>query len=271
MPAYNFYVPPKIIQSILAIPPADLVVQDFLKPYDGDSYLCPICENAVISTNLIGGAYVYHCDNCDDSFNNFRIFTDFFGKDFFELCKNICSCFNIKFNTSKKQDFINFDIQNARAGLNDCQKINFKGLTFETLSHFNCGFLHDWTPVKSRNSKNAANSPRIIVPSQNHYSAFPLSKNSPTLHEGAIFPFNFDSISADAVNIIVENEFDAMTIWQVTGGKFPVVAIFDYDNGAQVFFNELQRKFAQDVKPRFLIFLNRINRADLPRLIFKNN
>ncbi len=280
-------IPESVISQILAIPPDDLLANDFLKlAKDQKSYICPFCDNGTgddgtgITPAFIGGAWLYHCFKCGEKFNNFRIFGNEFdlephGKDFINLCKRICSCNGIHYNFDddtnadiKKIDLIKADIAAARAGLNNCPIRYFRGLTFETLSHFNCGYLPEWTPVESRiKGKFTTPTPRLIIPSSNHYLArltvplesFPPDAQKfikPKQHEGTKYPFNFNSISADEINIIVEGEFDAMSICQATGGKVPVIAT----SGADVpknFFTLFKKKFEKSKKkPKFLILFD---------------
>ena len=280
-------IPETVISQILAIPPADLVAQGFLKlAKDGKSYVCPFCGNGEgedgtgITPAFIGGAWIFHCFKCGESFNNFRIFSNEFdlephGKDFIKLCKRICTCNGIRYDFDdnndtdiKKIDLIKADIAAARAGLNDCPTRYFRGLTFETLSHFNCGFLPEWTPVENRIAeKYATPTPRLIIPAGNHYLARLTVQLEtydqktqkyikPKQHEGNKYPFNFNSILADEINIIVEGEFDAMSICQATDGTIPVIAT----SGADVpknFITIFKKKFAtSDQKPKFLILFD---------------
>lgn len=280
-------IPESVISQILAIPPADLEANDFLKlAKDGKSYICPFCDNGTgddgtgITPAFIGGAWLFHCFKCGEKFNNFRIFSNEFdletsGKEFIKLCKRICTCNSIPYkfdddNDSdiKKIDLIKADIAAARAGLNNCPPRFFRSLTFETLSFFKCGYLHDWTPVDSRiKGKFATPTPRLIIPAGIHYLArltvplesFPPDAQKfikPKQHEGEKVIFNFESIAANSVNIIVEGEFDAMSIWQVTSGKIPVVAT----EGAAVskkMLESLKKKFAAaEKKPQFLILFD---------------
>ena len=143
-----------------------------------------------------------------------------------------------------------------------------RGLTIDTLRYFHCGYIADWTSPKSRvNNTYATPIPRIIVPSGDHYLArLTVSIDSfdektrqyiqPKSHAGTKFPFNFNSISTENINIIVEGEIDAMSIWQATNGKFPVVATSGA-TGYSEFVRLVKENFGQaESKPQFLILFD---------------
>ena len=171
-------------------------------------------------------------------------------------------------NEKKEFELIRSDISNAQANLDLLPDDARRGLSLETLRHFNCGYLNNWTSPKSRvNNTHSTPTPRLIVPSGNHYLArliVPLSSFDehtqkyiqPKQHAGAKFPFNFKNISPDNVNIIVEGEIDAMSIWQATKGKFPVVATSGA-TGYGEFVRLVKENFSQaESKPQFLILFD---------------
>lgn len=189
------------------------------------------------------------------------------------------------------------DIADARQHLDELPKSQRRGLTLETLRHFNCGYLAQWTVSESRgrwlcnDPKPRANkhflnklaaldkmeeqcasgaaelqieklrkkelkrradedaglpfvpppSERIIIPtfSNTHFNAVctPKARSSvETLywkqhsgHKEIFFPPDalVDDVLFPNVKdvVVVEGEFDAMSIWQATGGSVAVVAM----------------------------------------------
>ena len=241
----TFYISPKTIQKLLAVTPDVLVKENFLNQADGaKSFICPDCGSGTLSAKFISGAWLYRCQSCNEFFNNFSFFERFFGscysaKDYLNLYEKLCSIFKIPFKseTSSKPSINNlrlFDIQCARAELFNASPSYFQKLSFETVSFFNCGFLGNWTPPADRRAGKTGNGgARLIFPSGNSYAALiPRAIRKDDANnifkscEGNYYYFNFDSISPDSVNIITDDELDAMTIWQVTDGKYPVVAVF---------------------------------------------
>ena len=131
----------------------------------------------------------------------------------------------------KELSFILNDIQNSQQNLKNFITNNggkWRGLTLQTLQHFHCGYISDWTSPKSRvHNTFSTPTPRLIIPSGKHYLArltVPIDSFDeksqryirPKQHAGKKFPFNFASISTENINIIVEGEIDVMSIWQAT-------------------------------------------------------
>ena len=260
-----------------------------------------------ISPNCKSGVWLYHCFRCDETFDNIHLLALHYNlnphSDFQEICRLACNEFNIylesnyqpihntKHSTPKKVDKVNgpppfeksqeelanekkelelirSDISNAQANLDLLPVDARRGLLLETLRHFGCGYLDKWTSPKSRVSNTYATpTPRLIVPSGDHYLArliVPIDSFDeytqqfvqPKQHAGTKVPFNFKSISNDNMNIIVEGEIDAMSIWQATNGKFPVVATSGA-TGYSEFVRLVKEKFGQaESKPQFLILFD---------------
>ena len=169
---------------------------------------------------------------------------------------------------SKEIEMIQADIAVARTNLKNLPLDARRGLTLETYEFFEAGFIPDWTSPTSRiNNKYSTPTPRLIIPSGNHYLArltVPLEtfdENTqqfihPKQHAGSKFPFNFKSISTDKINIVVEGELDAMSIWQATNGKIPVIATSGA-TGYIEFVRLVKEKFANTKdKPTFLILFD---------------
>lgn len=149
---------------------------------------------------------------------------------------------------------IKADLAQAQAHLEDLPESQRRGLTLETLRHFHCGYLPKWINTKSRAQFNCGKytkedgltpkslppaSERIIIPtaSMNHFNAvatprtrLSTKKNFVKQHAGDKELFcDPAALNADII-VVVEGEVDAMTIWQVSGGKIAVVAILGCSN-----------------------------------------
>ena len=121
----------------------------------------------------------------------------------------------------KALEFILNDIQNSQQNLKNFIERNdgkWRGLTLQTLQHFHCGYIADWIYPKSRvhNTFSTLMS-RFIIPGGEHYLArltVPIGSFDeksqkyirPKQHAGKRFSFNFESISNENINIIVEGE-----------------------------------------------------------------
>ena len=150
---------------------------------------------------------------------------------------------------------IESDIAEAQKHLEALPEIDRRGLTLPTLRHFHCGYLSDWIMTKCRaelacglylNKETGENkhlpppSPRIIIPTAGylHFNAvaspsarLSMDKRFWKQHAGKMTLF-FDTdknLDSDTI-FIVEGEFDAMSIWQASGGKIAVAAILGCDN-----------------------------------------
>ena len=140
------------------------------------------------------------------------------------------------------QFLIDADILTAEKNLYDLPENARRGLTLETLQYFHCGYIAEWTPPQSRfQNTYFVPTPRLIIPSGGGYLArltVPIENYSAEarktvkakMHAGKIHPFNFDAVSETELNIIVEGEIDAMSIWQAVGGKYPAIATGGADN-----------------------------------------
>ena len=259
-----------------------------------------------ISPQFRNGAWIYHCFKCDAAYDNIHLLAFHYNlnsdSDFREICQRACQEFNIhletgshskgaKRNVSKNGDnageapspresakelalkekeraLIRSDIYHARATLESLPKTARRGLTLDTFRHFDCGYLINWTPPKSR-ARNSYAKPthRLIIPSGDHYLArLVVTKDSleqkeqkpiaEKMHAGTKFPFNFKSVSTETANIIVEGEIDAMSIWQATTGKYPVIATAGAA-GYGEFVRLVKEKFEKsETKPRFIILFD---------------
>ena len=144
---------------------------------------------------------------------------------------------------------IESDIADSQTHLDEIPEKDRRGLTLTTLRHFHCGYLPHWVLTKSRAELSCGlylndngetkhlppPSPRIIIPTagNHHFNAVATSSARRSIdkrfwkqHAGVMTLF-FDidtNLDSDTV-FIVEGEFDAMSIWQASGGKIAVAAI----------------------------------------------
>lgn len=167
--------------------------------------------------------------------------------------------------------FIRDDINNSQHNIENFLETvggKWRGLTINTFQHFHCGYIANWVSPKSRvHNTFSTPTPRLIIPSGKHYLArltIPIDSFDeksqkyiiPKQHAGKKFPFNFESISTETINIIVEGEIDAMSIWQATNGQFPIIATSGISSYSE-FVDLVKNKFtASDIKPRFLILFD---------------
>ncbi len=258
-----------------------------------------------IQPNFVGNTWLYHCFKCNEAFNNIHLLGFYYNLDFHsnfkEICRRACDDFGIYLDSnhqykntgnnkliafnprqdfvpqkspeelaleSKEIEMIKSDIAIAQDNLNNLPVDARRGITIETFKIFKSGFISDWTSPKSRiNNKYTTPTPRLIIPSGNHYLArltVPLDSFDeetqkyiqPKQHAGTKFPFNFDSISTDLINIVVEGELDAISIFQATNGKIPVVATSGV-SGYVEFVRLVKEKLGNaDIKPKFLILFD---------------
>ena len=124
-----------------------------------------------------------------------------------------------------------------------------RGLKEETLKEFKIGLMGEWTPPIVRTeqgvNKKSYPTPRVIIPHltipelsgmQLTYCASLLMSERERLdrvgksyvkylYGGERTPFGLNTLRLDSEKVfITEGEWDALSIWQATGGKYPVVA-----------------------------------------------
>lgn len=147
------------------------------------------------------------------------------------------------------QNLIIDDVENTKKNVTKLPENEKRGLTDETLKTFQIGVDFNWIPPSSRlpsgEYKKSYPSPRVIIPHLPN-SALPnfqltyyaslflnererLLKASKTpvkgLYGGERTPFGLNTLKNDTPLIFAsEGEFDAMSIWQATNGKFPCLA-----------------------------------------------
>ena len=145
----------------------------------------------------------------------------------------------IKATKPDEAPLIKDDIAAAQKTLELLPKSQSRGLYIDTLQHFHCGFLPRWIAPCFRvpNFEGYVPPPsrRIIIPTPDglHYHALALDADRENMkpayhkqHAGAKTRlFNEEELFRyHEIVVIVEGEIDAMSIWQATKGKLPVVA-----------------------------------------------
>ena len=132
----------------------------------------------------------------------------------------------------EEKALIRADITESQKHIDELPVEDRRGLSLETLKHFHCGYLSDWTHYKSQNTPPSR---RLIIPSGNHYLASLINSDRTDAnqkywkqHAGAKEPF-CDDITPDKTILIVEGEMDAMSLWQASQGIYHVVALGGLD------------------------------------------
>jgi predicted P-loop ATPase/5S rRNA maturation endonuclease (ribonuclease M5) len=211
------------------------------------------------------------------------------------------------------QNLIAEDIQAAADNVSNLRDEDKSGFTAETLNYWKIGFCGKWTPPNSRLSDdNAAKKPykgypsaRIIYPHLTNsklpnikltYCAGTTKdhrrKNGDSykyLYGGERTPFGLQTLTDDAEFIFAtEGEKDAVSIWQATEGKYPVLAtggtalngIFDalqtfYKRNVKIIYftdnDEPGTKFSKDFKSAatkagFSVYVHFFAESDAPKL-----
>ena len=178
------------------------------------------------------------------------------------------------------------DIADSQNHLNELPDSDRRGLTVETYQHFACGYLDKWVHPKIRLEKGKAfPSRRIIIPTSDkaHYlAALPLSDRDKTdksywkMHAGVKTElFNLAALKSDTdLILVVEGEFDAMSIWQASGGNVAVVATLSVGGYKELLLPLLDEKKIADKK--FLLLFDgddagRTNSQNLRGELLKRN
>ena len=257
-----------------------------------------------VKINSDNGHYIFHCfkPNCNFSGDLIEVIAKENcllkkGNEYYEIlaigARIINYNYDMQYNTNKKTkkdspksksksksdseskaelDLIHADILETQKNLREFvtkQGGKWRGLTFETLSHFHCGYIPNWTPPKIRleyaqgqRDKLPITSSRVILPTQNHYNAVMLDSDRTDenkqwwkMHAGHKEPFGLDFIPADAdLIIIVEGEVDAMSIYQATDTNIYVFSTGGA--GEKNFISELEEKFQGEKLPHIMILFD---------------
>ena len=152
------------------------------------------------------------------------------------------------------QKLISADVQKSYDRAGQIPQEEKRGLTDETLKYFQIGVDFDWTPPQNRLAgEKSYPSPRVVIPHlpnpalpeilltycaallQTERAKLDSQGKSYTkyLYGGNRTPFGLNtlkdarkapSFALESLLIVTEGEFDAMSIWQATGGKFACLA-----------------------------------------------
>ena len=255
-------------------------------------FVCPICQNGSGSTgdgisarqdtDKYGNDYLYHhCFKCGKfegkltdiipKLNHFQS-RDFFktlaiGKKILERAdtadvQQLPPLDSSKTYSDEEKKKLRRFILDAFKNIEFLPVEDRRGLSLDTLQHFHCGYVHLWQHPKV---PNAPETPRLIIPNSDwtYNAILPLRlrgevpKKYWKENAGTKFTFNFDSISTDSINIVVEGEIDAMSIYQATNGKYNVVALGGVSNGDKLI-QALNNKIPADTRIdfQFLVLLD---------------
>lgn len=131
---------------------------------------------------------------------------------------------------------IQADIAESQKHLSKLPLEDMRGITFDTFQHFHCGYCAQWVHVKAKarlEGKHIPPTRRIIIPtsSTSYVAVMPKRDRNETnikwkaQNAGHKHIFNVKAIVPNKPVIVVEGEFDALSIWQATGGNVNVIAI----------------------------------------------
>lgn len=231
------------------LPPEVLIANHIVEPAKKSGIVCK-CGNGLgkDGTGLLPFWYndelKYKCHVCGETFDNFDLIAHHFHldvkKDFPKVLAEGATLLGgaahlslnpVQVSVKKKaeeipQDFSAF-IEEAFTNIENLPVSARRGLSLKTLEHFNCGFAPSWKHPKISNAPLSA---RLIIPtSKFHYLARAISPDVPKQyakqHAGSKEIFNIDALTPNSTVIVMEGEFDAMSIWQVSDGKIPAIAV----------------------------------------------
>ena len=239
-----------IKEEIKRVNPDTLVNHGYAQSADVSGIVCPHCGNGsgedgtgIEFKQDANGFYRAHCFKCGENFDNLRVIADHFGYnlsasfDFKHHHKASAKNFNAKQNyqqnnkaqETQEQPPVDHSqlIQVAKNNLINLPFATYRGLMAETLVHFGWGFGAGW---HHPDSPNMPPTDRIIIPTSNyHYLARAIDDSVPEryrkIHVGKKEIFNAVDLQLFRTVVVVEGELDCASIWQVTDGLLPVVAV----------------------------------------------
>ncbi|MBR6013627.1 MAG: toprim domain-containing protein [Selenomonadaceae bacterium] len=250
-----FYHNEKVKADIKNTLPDTLIAYNIIETARKSGIVCPNCGNGSgedgtgIIPSEYNGAPSYYCHKCGKHFDNFDLIAHHFNldvkKDFPKVLAEGATLLGgvanipvgsarvpVKKQTEKIQEDFSAFIEDAFINIGNLPIDARRSLTLKTLEHFTCGFAPSWRHPKTPNAPTSA---RLIVPtSKFHYLARAISPDVPKQyakqHAGEKEIFNIEALKSDATVVVVEGEFDVMSIWQVSEGKIPVVAVSGCSN-----------------------------------------
>ena len=231
-------------------PPDTLIAYNIIETARKSGIICPNCGNGSgedgtgIIPSEYNGAPSYYCHKCGKHFDNFDLIAHHFNldvkRDFPKVLAEGATLLGgtahlpvapVRVPVQKKaeeipQDFSAF-IEEVFINIEKLPADARRGFFLKTLENFTCGFAPSWRHPKSPNAPTSA---RLIVPtSKFHYLARAISPDVPKQyakqHVGAKEIFNIAALTPNSTVIVVEGEFDCMSIWQVSDGKIPSIAV----------------------------------------------
>lgn len=193
-----------------------------------------------------------------------------------QLDKNFPQEYKPKENPEKKiipelQELIISDIEKSKARLSSLPEKEKRGLSDETLNEFQIGVDFQWTPPQNRlDNKKSYPSLRVIIPflsnsslpnfQLNYCAALFVDERERLdaqgkeyvkyLHGGGRTPFGLNTLRDAEKIFTTEGEYDALSIWQATGGKYPCLAT----GGTAInnLFQALTKFYSNSKKPKIL-------------------
>ena len=212
-------------------------------------YICPFCRDGSgkdgtgMSTKSLDHGTSWFCGKCNVAYDNIHLLAAYFGKDsrrdFQEIISLAADLFNIQNDNVAAQsshshaatfipDKYKSLITNANNNLKkfvDAQGGSWRGLSFDTLNKFFCGFNPNCIGMKDEPPL-----PHVIIPTSfnqylarlvgkpDDYSVTDGIKINPKPHHGQKEIFGLKlAINDDPVIFLTEGEIDAMSIHQATG------------------------------------------------------
>ena len=210
-------------------------------------YICPFCRDGTgkdgtgMSTKSLEHGTSWFCGKCNVAYDNIHLLAQYFGKDyrrdFHEVISLAADLFNLQNDNAAAQsshsatfvpDKYKSFITNANNNLKkfvDAQGGFWRGLSFDTLNKFFCGFNPNCIGMKDEPPL-----PHVIIPTSfNQYLARLVGKPDDyhiadgieinlKPHHGQKELFGLKlALNDDPVIFLTEGEIDAMSIHQATG------------------------------------------------------
>lgn len=251
----------QIKDDIKKVNPDVLVNRGIAQESPDGKIICPFCGNGnhdngtgVSVKQDAYGNWRGHCFACGKTFDNLSLIAEHFHydikSDFPKILAEGATLLgasadfgDFKFNhkssaknfvkrqQDKKSDETPTDyskfLQVARNNLINLPSAIYRGLDAKTMVHFGFGYAVNW---KHPDIKNAPPSDRLIIPTSNyHYLARAIDDSVPKeyrkQHVGHKEIFNIDALKTDSTVIVVEGELDCASIWKVSDGLVPTIAV----------------------------------------------
>lgn len=258
----------EIKREIKHLPPQTMSAAGYINPAKKSGFICPKCGNGSgedgtgISPNLLSNGWEYHCMRCDESFDNIKLIAEHERlNEKFEFAsilkiggqligqivpeKNPPPDHSTQWNKQIPED-IKAARVNLKAFVQKCGG-SWRGLTFETLDKFHCGYLKKW-----KVSPKSIPSERVIIPtSERHFLARSLIPEDKfgKQHAGEKEIFNFGDLDRVEPILMVEGEIDCMSICQVS--NFPCIAL----SGSNLT-KKFQEKILKLPRKKFIVMLD---------------